>query len=115
MAEVCDKCKEAGEDRRTLWMACLYEMNELGLPFKEQTLASGVDHSHSMKMYTLRVCKECRAEWMGAIKTWFNSQPARGPTGTGVWIRVNGATVEATQEEVDELIKIRGVAYGISP
>mgnify|MGYP007027865881 CR=1 FL=1 len=31
----CDRCGEIGQDRRTLWMACLYDMAELGLPFEE--------------------------------------------------------------------------------
>lgn len=31
----CDRCGEIGQDRRTLWMACLYDMHELGLPFEE--------------------------------------------------------------------------------
>jgi hypothetical protein len=36
--EKCVRCGEAGEDRRTLWMACFYAMEELGLPFEEQIL-----------------------------------------------------------------------------
>jgi hypothetical protein len=36
--ERCMRCGEEGEDRRTLWMACFYEMKELGIPFMEQFL-----------------------------------------------------------------------------
>lgn len=38
MSEQCDRCKSVGDDRRTLWMACFYAMNELGLPFKTEIL-----------------------------------------------------------------------------
>jgi hypothetical protein len=140
--ETCARCGEPGEDRRTLWMACLYEMKELGLPFEEVSLpvapheavtktvtpepysvtsysADGppvtnhgtFDRTHhrveqptevSLRhFYTLRVCKSCRADWMGAIKGWFGAPtPTRQPTGTGVFIRRNGDTVEATEDEV---------------
>jgi len=36
--EKCQRCGEVGEDRRTLWMACFYEMQELGLPFERKSL-----------------------------------------------------------------------------
>jgi hypothetical protein len=36
--EVCQRCGEAGEDRRTLQMACFYEMRELGIPFEDRIL-----------------------------------------------------------------------------
>jgi hypothetical protein len=36
--EKCQRCGEVGEDRRTLWMACFYEMRELGLPFERKSL-----------------------------------------------------------------------------
>ena len=133
MSEKCDRCGEDGEDRRTLWMACFYEMNELGLPFQEEVLfkadlesleksseakivraagrqltltPSRVRSSGEltpMKMYTLRVCKACRGSWMAAIESWFGHVEKRGPTGTGVYIRKNGAKAEATPEEVEDL------------
>lgn len=57
------------------------------------------------QLYTLRVCKECRADWMTAIQAWFQTgKPVRPASGTGVWIRKNGATVEATQEEVGRML-----------
>lgn len=36
--ETCQRCGQEGEDRRTLWMACFYDMDELGLPFEPHTL-----------------------------------------------------------------------------
>lgn len=32
--EKCARCGEVGEDRRTLFMACFYEMSELKVPFE---------------------------------------------------------------------------------
>ena len=60
MNEKCQRCGEVGVDRRTLWMACFYEMRELGINFSERKV-------DSHKFYTLRVCKRCRKEWIAAI------------------------------------------------
>jgi len=62
--ERCQRCGEHGWDRRTLVMRCLYEMNELNIPFELKD-----------NYYTLRVCKECRADWMKSIKHWFDKKP----------------------------------------
>lgn len=35
MSEKCDRCLSVGEDRRTLFMACFYDMSEMEIPFKE--------------------------------------------------------------------------------
>lgn len=96
--EECARCKEAGDDRRTLWMACFYQMQEIGVPFGQiavrgkaqeylgeemisDTLRIRVPRyadppkgapEHQYQFYTLRVCKRCRADWMGAIKQWFD-------------------------------------------
>ena len=91
--EKCDRCGILGHDRRTLWMACFYEMSELGVPFEkvgihgcvmaiDARFQSGrrpdsdeLEKATGRTFYTLRVCKGCRSEWMGAIKTWFRAQP----------------------------------------
>jgi hypothetical protein len=59
------------------------------------------------RFFTLRVCKDCRGDWLGAIKEWFNKKPERDGTGTGVWIRDNGTNREATPEEVERMIQER--------
>ena len=123
--ETCDKCGKVGDDRRTLWMACFYAMDELSIPFK-QVAIRGVHQDHTSDeesklfegvkypvftdtpeceerqygFFTLRVCKDCRASWMEAISSWFNSGEKRESTGTGVFGRKNGATYEMTEEEV---------------
>ena len=99
--DLCVRCGAIGEDRRTLWMACFYEMNELAVPFSQVAieLSCGRGDQH---FYTLRVCKACRASWMSAIEDWFGRSESRAPTGTGVYLRKNGETYEATPEEVAE-------------
>lgn len=94
MSERCARCGEVGEDRRTLWMACLYAMEELPIPFEER---DGGGHSY----YTLCVCKACRADWMDAIRRWYQDKPARVSCGSGLFVRRGGATVEITREEWD--------------
>ena len=132
--EKCDRCGEIGEDRRTLWHACFYDMDELSIPFQKRVLfqaeleklerakdpvAIEVGNGRKINigagtvttkgeltphtLYTLRVCKECRGDWMAAIKQWFNERPARESCGSGIFIRRNGATVEITEEEWNQL------------
>ena len=97
--ERCARCGEIGEDRRSLWMACFYQMNELKLPLVERVLfhakteeltpakealklpdsnivlQSGTVRSSGeltpQILYTLRVCKGCRSDWMQAQQRWF--------------------------------------------
>lgn len=96
--EQCARCHEVDEDRRTLWMACFYEMGELGLPFDKKKLKDADDSLY--QFYTMRVCKDCRAEWMTAIQEWFNNGKRDMPScGSGIYIRRNGATIEVTEEE----------------
>jgi hypothetical protein len=132
--ETCVRCGDVEEDRRTLWMACFYAMEELGLPFQQKVLFSadpetltrekepdGITLSDGRRLnitagtvrchgelrpqglYTLRVCKDCRASWMEAVQRWFNA-PAeqdfvKREVGTGIFVRRNGANVEVTEEE----------------
>lgn len=103
LTEDCQKCNAEEDDLRTLWMACFYEMNELGLPFeKEQIREGGIRDDHpneTHNFYTLRVCKECRARWMDMIKTWFHFPFKRESPGTGIFVRHFGTNLEVTEEE----------------
>lgn len=99
MTDKCERCGVLGQDRRTLWMACLYEMRELGVPFKLVAFRGAILETSNEKekmpwgevdkftntyrshdedydkqlypFYTLRVCKGCRSEWMKTIQKWF--------------------------------------------
>ncbi len=96
MAEKCQRCGKIGKDRRTLYMACFYEMNELNIKFKQIAIRgryckkTGIIKSKITKItkyalnkkheeclfpfYTLRVCKQCRSEWLMKIKEWFHNR-----------------------------------------
>jgi hypothetical protein len=54
-------------------------------------------------MFRLRVCKQCRSDWMGAIEHWFNNVEPRRRVGTGLFVRKKGATVEVTHEEWEKM------------
>lgn len=132
MTETCQRCGDHGEDRRTLWMSCLYQMDELGLPF-DQTLVRGETFAYEgseekrfnndpafppikfsrysveatgtvdRAFYNLRVCKRCRADWMAQIKSWFNTRPTQD-TGcdSGIFVRELGTNVEVTAADLKE-------------
>lgn len=137
--EKCQRCGEEGEDRRTLWMACFYAMEEFKIPFEKEVLfhakteelepakepvaveigsrkekivlQSGTVRSSGeltpQQLYTLRVCKGCRADWLDAIRSWFTTVNRKQSPGTGVWIRENGTNREATPEEVERMNRDR--------
>lgn len=128
--EKCARCGEVEEDRRTLWMSCFYQMDELNVPFDQISIYGENLKLKSFKLkplfkdgptvkdfkfekpkgkqldkrtfYTLRVCKDCRADWMDSIQKWFTSKPwahDKLPVNSGIFIRRNGATVEISEEE----------------
>lgn len=127
--EKCQKCGEVGEDRRTLWMSCFYAMEELGVPFEQLRVTGETyeltghkdwsmhpddnrypkisipQYAESPKstldraFYLLLVCKECRSDWMRAIKDWFNTQSAPEYVGSGIFVRELGKNVEISLKE----------------
>lgn len=135
--EKCVRCGEVGEDRRTLWMACFYDMDELGLPFEQKILfhANPEECEEAQEpftipntsiviqpgtvtckgeltphgLFTLRVCKACRGDWLNAIDAWFHSQPSsqQPSPGTGIFVRDNGTNKEITLEEWEQKYKNR--------
>lgn len=129
----CARCGEVGDDRRTLWMACLYDMLELKLPFVQKAI-QGIVMKHvrdkeiaSFKVkvpefepiegaeprqwnfFTLLVCKDCRGEWMEAIAAWFKAPKARyEPDEThDIPVRKNGRTIFLSREEYDKACVLR--------
>lgn len=75
------------------------------------TLSSGTVRTDAelspMRLYNLRVCKDCRSDWMQAIVNWFNAGTEKPSPGTGIFIRRNGANVEVTQEEYEEYQRMK--------
>jgi hypothetical protein len=131
--EKCVRCGKEDEDLRTLWMSCFYKMDEnKSVPYEKTevleahhykegehipTILNEVTRLPFTKegndgtlvitkrtMFTLRVCKVCRAEWMGSISAWFKKPPViERNLGSGIFIKVNGATVEVTEEEYEQM------------
>lgn len=139
--EKCDRCGSVGSDRRSLWMRCLYAMEELGIPFDRKLvlIADGAaafeltreptrvplgdgrslaldagevrcdGKLYPERVYTLRVCKRCRGEWLAAIRDWFRATPEgedhdaderpESAVGSGIFVRENGAIREISEEE----------------
>lgn len=107
MSEKCQRCNEEGEDRRTLWMACMYEMMEMLIPFNQESIREIGIHAYHLddihNFYTLYVCKDCRADWMTSIQEWFNKPKKNRLCGSGIFIRDNGTNLEITEEEFKKL------------
>lgn len=107
-------------------MACFYAMDELGVHLEQVEIQNGryakqvgtkrvelgghfvgnaaifeaSEHDPvSRKFFTMRVCKDCRADWMAAIQQWFREGPPdRASPETGIYTRIHGATREVTEE-----------------
>jgi len=98
MSDRCQRCDEDGQDRRTLWMACFYDMAELPIPWTQRQIHGTVarptgtwktifqnlkvpefeEHKGepgNHNFFTLTVCKECRADWIESIQKWFEDKP----------------------------------------
>jgi len=98
----CLRCGAVGQDRRTLWHASNADMTTLGIPFeraavygsfREQVgtkivyLVSGfirplyhqviAARQHEYEFYLLTVCKDCRGEWMSALRRWYQDAEDR--------------------------------------
>ncbi|MFA4971584.1 MAG: hypothetical protein WC683_03145 [bacterium] len=96
--EKCERCGSIGTDRRTLCMACFYDMRELGIPLMPIGLHGVVvkscgddpkfgcaefeappykweEQATTYGLFSMRVCKGCRGEWMEAVQKWFRSEP----------------------------------------
>lgn len=58
-------------------------------------------------LYTLRVCKRCRADWMDAIKTWFAKPKKEVSPNSGIFVRDNGTNREITKEEWERRERLR--------
>ena len=106
-------------------------MNELDVPFEQVRVTGHISKQIGSKMletirreipvfdqkppvgearkfnfFTLRVCKECRADWMSAIECWFKAVPKKTEScGSGIFVRLHGINVEISLEEWEQLQK----------
>lgn len=68
---MCIRCDKADDfdaesqiDLRTLRVSCFYQMDEMNIPFEED----------SERNYLLRICKSCRADFLVTMERWFNDK-----------------------------------------
>ena len=98
----CMRCGEIGQDRRTLWHACGADMANLGIPFERAAVYGSFREQvgttvirlfygfvkplyrqviqarqHEYEFYLLTVCKECRGEWLAALRQWYHDAEDR--------------------------------------
>lgn len=92
--EKCVRCGEDDQDRRTLHMACFYQMKELKIPFEEKKIAE-----YPGTLFTLRVCKACRGSWLSMLEQWYAQGSSPAGVDVDIPIQVNGATVMLTRAE----------------
>jgi hypothetical protein len=110
--DLCMCCHAYGEDKRSLWVDCLYAVHEV---VPEAIDLGGVEpspknHNHG---YYLRICKSCRGRFLTMMGEWwkagvdrrdipkdhdghneFEPDPERN-----IPVRVNGAIVLMTRAE----------------
>ena len=98
MPEVtCQRCgEEVGGDIRTLTMSCSYDISEYLSQLRVAKLGG-------INMYSLDICKDCRASWLDTLQRWFLSAEVKETIGSGIFVRRGGATVEITRAEWDQM------------
>lgn len=94
---ICQKCHgkrdgvEYDPDIRCLVVECFYDLQETGIPFYPIALTK--NGGPEMKGYGLNFCKKCRADFIQAMKVWFESKPPIEPQ-TGYFVRHFGTNVQ---------------------
>lgn len=107
--DVCVLCGADGQDKRTLVVDCFYDMTEAASEFAKVP-GSFLYHSNG---YHMRICKSCRAGFIGAVREWVaDSKAKRGLPMDGdgnlecadghIPVRVDGAVVYMTDEQYAE-------------
>lgn len=113
--DLCMCCHAYGEDKRSLWVDCLYAVHEV---VPEAIDLSGVEpepknHNHG---YYLRICKACRGRFLTMMGEWWKAGVGRrdipkdhdghdeyqDDAERNIPCRINGAIVMLTREEWDQ-------------
>lgn len=111
--DLCQLCHAYGEDKRSLWIDCGYDVAEV-VPEMMDTRCFE-DPDAAKRGHYLRFCKSCRGRLLSAMKEWRRECIALRGTPKdhdghvedddperNIPVRVNGAIVMLTHEEWDE-------------
>lgn len=98
-AELCARCGEPGPDRRTIEIDCFYDLSEVSSKLKL------VGSSTSANAYRVRVCKECRGQFMEMLRNFLDNpctlvEPPPDPE-ANIPVRVMGHIVMMTKDQFD--------------
>lgn len=112
-SDLCQLCEAKGEDKRSLWIQCFYDVKEV-LP-EAIDLDQAVGISDDLRdFYYLRICKACRGDLLSLLGLWRNKRIERRglpmdhdgndddyTPERNIPVRRNGTTVMLTREEWD--------------
>ena len=68
--DLCMLCGAKGQDKRTLLMRCFYEIREMVPEALNLAEVKEYKDKDMDSFYFLRICKCCRAKFLGHIKDW---------------------------------------------
>ena len=71
---LCMACHAYGHDKRSLFISCFYEIAEFVPEFIDLHLCPD---SVKNKGYYLRICKNCRGEFLAMLREWFAQATTR--------------------------------------
>ena len=111
----CQLCHAHGEDKRSLFISCLYAVHEVlpeAIDLFDVPMEGVSEGQH--RGYYLNICKSCRAGLLSHLKAWRNECVAKRdepmdhdgniqPTDPdrNIPVRINGAIQMLTREEWD--------------
>jgi hypothetical protein len=111
--DTCQLCHAQGEDKRSLIIACCYDVQEVVPEAIDLHLVD--DPDLRLRGYYLHICKACRADFLTHLRLWaMNCRNKQGrPMGSdgnlcsidearNIPVRRNGAIVYLTVEEWEE-------------
>ena len=111
--DLCMLCHAYGSDKRSLFLRCLYAVNE-AVPEAIDTFAVETLPEALRGFYYLRICKSCRGRLLGHLRDWrgecmvmrpvlkdHDGSPELESEEPLVPVRIDGAIVRMTQEDYE--------------
>ena len=108
-SDLCQCCHAYGEDKRSLFIDCLYSIHEVIPEAIDVQLLENMRHTSG---YYLRICKSCRARFLEMLHNWFlrgkqlreiekthDGYPLENDPTRNIPVRINGAITMMNEEE----------------